>query len=41
MGMFTVKCALQEELKQRVKDDSLEYQQRQTNLPRDKLRILY
>ncbi len=29
--MFTVKCALEEELKQSVKDDSFEYHQRQTN----------
>jgi len=41
MGMFTVKCALEEELQQRIKYDSLEYHQRQTNLQRAKERILY
>jgi hypothetical protein len=39
--MFTVKYALEEELKQPLKDDSLEYHQRQANLPRAKQRNLY
>jgi hypothetical protein len=35
--MFTVKCALEEELKQTIKDDSLKYHKQHTNWPRTKI----